>query len=305
MANTFQSGNYSIVTSLNERTIYFKITDKINYITYEGNIDSKELRANVELSDAYTIIINCLSVIEGYDVKLSVNSGTIKVIFNAVVGGFLKMNFEVLLREKVMSNDGQLTLNFNRLEEQLNSSVKHLLDKYEVLHKEMEKKNKALIDLTDKLSFAQIYMCKHGGQPIKLTHFVYLNVKEVTNISGQSDATGHNLELIEKLYQLENLTITTFHYDSLTTAKLRSKTLKTLILNCQNQPNITSLQGLEELPKLESLTIIMAPALTNIPSILKSYKHKINDIKIQNCPGVNVVEMQTYCQTNNIKLEIS
>jgi hypothetical protein len=25
------------------------------------------------------------------------------------------MNFEVLLREKVMSNDGQLTINFNRL----------------------------------------------------------------------------------------------------------------------------------------------------------------------------------------------
>jgi len=55
----------------------------------------------------------------------------------------------------------------------------------------------------------------------------------------------------------------------------------------------------------ESLTIINAPNLTQVPTVLKSYSNKIQYLKFQSCGQVNVVEIQTYCQTSGIKLEIA
>ncbi len=63
MDQTFETkfGNYSLVLSLNERTIYFKIIDSINFTMYEGNQDAKELRLNFSLEDTYQIITKCFN----------------------------------------------------------------------------------------------------------------------------------------------------------------------------------------------------------------------------------------------------
>ncbi len=130
MTDAFTYKNYSIISSLNERSIYLKITDTINFLSYEGNIDLKELRVSIALEDVYKIMTNCFTrENEDYLLAISVNSEVIKLAFNATIGGFLKINFEVLLREKLMSNDGQLTLNFNKLEQQQALAIKSLTDK--------------------------------------------------------------------------------------------------------------------------------------------------------------------------------
>jgi hypothetical protein len=301
---TFQSNNYSIITSLNERTIYLKITDTVSFYQYEGNIDIKELRLNIELKDAFTIICNCFKedLNEDYDVTITVNSNMLKLQFNALVGGFLKMNFEVLLREKVMSNDGQLTINFNRLEQKLNAGLQKLELRCQELEEIIEEKNEAILDLTDKLSYAHICMCYLNY--FRLDSFIPLNIKEL-NAQFSNDNASLKYELIEKLYQLEKLQTVYFRACSFENVKLKNKSLKNLYVHAQGEGTFISLQGINEMPNLESLTILNAPGLTNIPTVLKSYKHKINYIKIQTCSSVNVVELQTYCQTNNIKLEIS
>ena len=129
MAETISYKNYSVVLSLNERTIYCKIIDTINYLSYEGNIDLKEFRVSIDLESAYKVMINCFKEENNYSVCISVNSGALKLVCNALFGGFLKINFEVLLREKVMSNDGQLTLNLNRLEQQHAEAIKILTER--------------------------------------------------------------------------------------------------------------------------------------------------------------------------------
>ena len=129
MTETFINKNYSIVISLNERSIYLKIIDTINYLSYEGNVDLKELRISINIENVYDIMLKCFKEEKDYIFIISVNSGSLKIVFNALVADFLKINFDVLLREKLMSNDGQLTLNFNKLEQQHAQSIRSLTEK--------------------------------------------------------------------------------------------------------------------------------------------------------------------------------
>ena len=69
MSETFSYKNYSIVASLNERSIYLKIIDTINFLSYEGNVDLKELRVSIDLDGAYKIIINCFTHFRIEDAK--------------------------------------------------------------------------------------------------------------------------------------------------------------------------------------------------------------------------------------------
>jgi hypothetical protein len=59
--DTFEGKVYTINTSLNERTIYIKIIDTIQYLNYEGNIELKEFRMPITLQDAYLLVTNCFS----------------------------------------------------------------------------------------------------------------------------------------------------------------------------------------------------------------------------------------------------
>ena len=56
---------------------------------------------------------------ENYQVIINVNSGIMKLVFIAIVGGFLHIQFDIMLREKLMTNDAQLTFNFTKLEHEL------------------------------------------------------------------------------------------------------------------------------------------------------------------------------------------
>lgn len=305
--NTYTLNNYSVIISLNERTIYLKITDTVSFYQYEGNIDIKELRLNVDLQDAYIIINNCFQDLDGYSVNIGITSNMLKLQFNALVGGFLKMAFEIMLREKVMSNDGQLTINFNRLEQKLVAGLSKLEQRCKELETIIEEKNTELLDLTDKLSNAQVVITynqnpSYGFQLTNHNCFKYINT---TNLELTSDGSQNFIiyDSIKCFYNLKTLKITGINQANF--KNMSNKSLKELIITGVVNTGLQSLEGIDKMPNLEKLTIISNTNLTNIPTILNSYKHKINYIKIQSCAQVNVVELQTYCQTNNIKLEIS
>ena len=301
-ANTYTLNNYSIIVSLNERTIYLKITDTVSFYQYEGNIDVKELRLNVDLQDAYIIINNCFQDLEDYSVNIGINSNMLKLQFNALVGGFLKMAFEILLREKVMSNDGQLTINFNRLEQQQAQAIKSLTEKCSKLEEKMNNMQK-IIDCCQ-IFMSNIYTPQGHWCDIQTNGQTQVNNISAKEITMNDHAGNINWKTISVFYQLEKLTINSFTSKN-NLNDIKNSTVKELILTCGGNHTFNSLTGLTNFPKVEKLTITSAPSLTNISTILKSYKHKINYIKIQSCQSVNVVELQTYCQTNNIKLEIS
>jgi hypothetical protein len=304
MSDSFSFKNYSIVSSLNERTIYLKVIDTINFLSYEGNIDLKELRVSIDLEGVYKIMYNCfIGEEEGYILAISVNSGVIKLAFNAVIGGFLKINFEVLLREKLMSNDGQLTLNFNKLEQQQALAIKSLTDKCANLEASVNQLHQ-IIDCCQ-IFMSNIYSNSGHWCDLQNSSTVINNIsaKEIT-FQDQGQTIWKNISIF---YKLEKLTINNFNASNNITnlVKIINTSLKELILNSGAHNTFISLEGIQYLPNLEILTITSASGLKDVVKVLSEKKHKIKTLKFQGCTGVNVVELQTYCQVNNIFLAIS
>jgi hypothetical protein len=298
MSTTYTISNYIIVSSLNERTIYLKIVDTISYMTYEANLDSKEFRVQFELSEIYKLLDKCFNNITNYNIKFSVNSGVMKLVFDILVEGFLNINFEILLHETIMSNDGQLTMNFNKIEQKQRLDIEKLTKQLEQLEK-----------LTEYLSYAEIYMyrenetdwfAQYRNQRCQDHKFcLSYQTLETTNIT--LHANGWNYSKIKIFYKLNTLTIQ--HNGEINSYwnNLENETLEELCLIGLN--NLSSIQKLNKFPKLKKLYINSCP-ISNLVDVLSSYKHKIEFINIVSCSAINNTQLMTYCQKNNIKLEL-
>lgn len=318
--DSFNNKYYSILLSLNERTIYIKATDNINYLMYETNVDLKELRLLLDLKDVYKIMVKCFSVEMNnnnndskimikdldYSVNLTINSSVMKMAFSALVGGYLNISFEILLREKLMSNDGQLTLNFNRLEQQQAQAIRVLTEKCANLEDSINKMQQ-IIDCCQ-IFMTNIYTPQGNWCDIQSnsqTHLNNISAKEIT-MQDHGQTIWKNINVF---YQLTKFTITNFNAGNNITnlSKISNQNLTELVLNCYaGHPSFASLEGIQNFPNLEILTITSAGSLTNVVKALKeNNNNKIKTLKFQGCAGINVVELQTYCQVNNIFLAIS
>jgi hypothetical protein len=337
MSRSFQiNAGQSAIVSLNERTIYIKVSDTVNYTVYESNVELKELRLSLDLEDAHKIIVKCLEgsggagegssdYKEGYKVTTSVNTNMMKMSFSARVEGFLKINFDIILKEKIMSNDGQLTMSMNRIEQKQTMAIEELTKKCADLENIITKQQH---DFAEQLEFlrgvvnnCQIFMTNiytpQGNwcdlqSTSTTTHMNTISAKEIT----MQDHGQTIWENISVFYQLSKLTITNFNAGNNITnlTKFSNANLKELVLNCCAHGSFTSLQGIENFPNLEILTITSAPGLTDVVKVLTDakhanktlkFKHAIKTLKFQGCTAVNVVELQTYCQVNGIFLALS
>jgi hypothetical protein len=167
MTDHFDIEHYVIATSLNDRTIYIKVTDPIHYTNYETHTDGKEISLRIELKDAYTIITNCFEGLEGYSVSILVQSGMMRLYFVASIGGFLKTEFAILLREKAMSKEVHTSVEIQRLEEKYNGKIEGLTQKCgeledlvknqaSVIESLVEKYNSLEKYINDSLSYSEI-----------------------------------------------------------------------------------------------------------------------------------------------------
>lgn len=302
---SYACGIYNIVCSLNERTIYMKIIDSQNYFCYEGNFDVKEFKLSLALDSIYTLLCKCFANETDYHVKMSVNTGIMKLCFDALVGGFMKVETEILIREKLMSNDGQLTMNFNKLEQ----SIRDTNVKLEKMCNDLKQENAALRQIIDNTSVC-ILEAYHPNVGWHINNICYkpINSRSLGLINRNDANNTHILfDEMESFYALNYLVIKQ-HYNlkDFTTWSNNSLTELFLELLQDGHSNLfTSIKGIENFPNLTTLNISNAQQLRDVPAILNSVEHKINKLVFKGCTAINVVELQTHCQTKNIKLEIS
>jgi len=306
MSTMFEQNGYSITTSLNERNIYIKCVDQINFTNYETNLDQKEIRLQISLDDIHNIINNCFKSEQGYNVNFNVSSGSLKLTFNALVGGFLKLNFEALLREKILSNDGQLTMKFNTMEQKYEALAK----KFEKFIEKYEDTQEEILRLMDNISNAEIILSPRIMSSVCTIfpdHIYKINSTEI-KIECAVNRFSNNLQepsldRVNEFYQLKKLTINFYRFHDLT--KMKNKTIDELRINAVDEGHFKSILGINNFPNLRKIEFYSAPSLSDIVKILSEYKHNIKTIIISRCPTINVVELQTYCQVNNIQLNIS
>lgn len=304
---TIVYNNFSAIVSLGERTIYLKFIDQINFVNFEGNVDSKELRLQFELSDIYRLICDALNEEGENTVSININNGFMKLSFQCLVGGFLKINFEAMLKEKMLSNDGQLTINFNKMEQKHES----LMKKLELLERKMTRQQEENVVLMNAISNAMICLLIGGYNSSGIEKYKFVNINTTTLDITITSGLQPDLENIKYLYKLEKLKITN-HYQS-PLNDIENKTVKELkIYSSPKDSNsfqkyFTNLT--QKFPSLETLEVNGCVFYSNESLVkLLAFTPKNNKIKIINfisVSGYNVSELQNYCQVNKIMLNIS
>ena len=182
-AKVIQYNNYTITLSINGDEIYMKILDTINYTTYESSFDSQDLQLSNKLLEIYTMIVKTFEEEDGFNVLIIVESSVIKLSFDILLHSFYDINFVIVLEQKIISCDQELTLNLNKLDEKINM----LLDRISILEKEnnklleeSEKEKTKTLDIIDKLK-------KENNHYIKCLSHYYIPIVKVSEMNNYSN----------------------------------------------------------------------------------------------------------------------
>lgn len=311
MSNSYTHGSFAVQLSHPDpNAVYLKITDTLNFVCYEGNLQSSDFKKDFAIADQYAILQKCFEEDdEHYSVTLSATSGNLKLKFVALIGGILHWELIVFVKEKILSNDGKLTLDFNRMEQKQEMAVQGLVKRCESLDRrcklledtlvEQSKEFFRVIDRIDVMLFPTQQVSCQSQFPIA---FPKISCEEITMNAGHF--APMRFENLSVFYKLKKLKINNFTQKTDLTI-LANETVTDLELQSGGNGTFTSLKGFENFPSLTTLTVISAPGLTNVVAVLKSKPHKIKTLKFQGCGGVNVVELQTYCQENKIFVALS
>ena len=258
--------------------------DSTNHLTYETNVDAGELRLSTTLEDAYKIITNCFAEDDGYKVAITVKSGLMKLKFHALIGGFLKLDFDILLKEKLISNDSQLTLFMNQLEQRQETIVESLtkrcnelaslIQAHEVRFKQMDA-------ILNTISCAEI--------ELRMNAFYPINVQAIT-IPGDMHL---KLEKIHLLYKLQEIVFNTFSFSDL--SGFKNGSIKSMTI--ESAGKMTSFKGLDGFPNLELLTVLNAPLLRDFSAFYK-FGTKLKTVKV----GNQTAEFQAFCKMHGISV---
>jgi hypothetical protein len=282
MTDAFTIKNYSILTSFNGKQIYLKLMDTVTHMVYETSVDNSELRLSLTLDDIYKIVTACFGEDDGYKVGITVRAGLMKIKFHAIIGGFLKIDFDVMIKEKLMTNDAQLTLFVNQLEQRHETAVDALTNRCDELVSTIKK----LEETITAVSFAEIEM--------RVNTFVALST---TTLSIQGDV-HLKADKIKMLFKLQKLHLTAFSLVDLST--ISNSSVKDLYIDAGGNTKFVSLRGIEGMPKLETLVIANAPSLRDLSYL---YKIAIKSIKIVGPCTFNMNELKTFCIERNVDLK--
>lgn len=362
--NTFRNNQYTITTSLNERSaIYIKIANNISYMCYEGNFDSAAFKLPFELSNIYELVNKCFAGMDGkttessdgegegedddesdreeedakysgleeggiqvfsredpsglrrenapvyrstrrgesYRVTTKLDNGILQLLFHCVVGGFLTVKFDLRLREKLMSNDTQLSINFQRVEQNQTKALERI-DTVASQMTEFAKRMKEMERRLEALGHADICFTQPpSGQPTYILSYP-IDSKVISINDGGNHINQSSFEKIKYFYQLTELTLNNCQWQN-ANSSVSSTTVCKLLVN--NSPTFSDISFIKNFPELEDLEMRGVTVGTSIVTTLRSIKHKIKKLTFSQCGGINQTEMQTYCTQKGITLNLS
>ena len=293
--DTFEGKVYTINTSLNERTIYIKIIDTIQYLNYEGNIELKEFRMPITLQDAYMLLKNCFAETKDHSVSFSKNTNVLRLDFKAKIGGYMNIGFEFILREAAIGDDARVSMKLIEMErkhkkeigdimEQMDKMAQHFDTKIESLES-IIKKQQIMIELFGNLKI-------YGNIPINSENIIIDNPAMSTMCPLFYNCKKITFNNNERPHISENL------------LSITNNSVEELIITHE----VRSLNGIQNMPNLKILNINFAQNtidnyLIDFVKVLSSYTHTIRQIIIQQHRSKpDPTELQTYCKKNNIDL---
>lgn len=306
--------HYTILTSFSNRTIYMKFTDTIGFINYETYLDNSDFHLSLPLESVYQLMTNCFAEDAGYSVDITISGKTMTLRFRAQINGFIMYDFPVHIKEKMITTEGQLTLNFNRMEER-QTQLERMVQKWttdavasvdkrcnDAIASIDRQCNDAIASVDNLLSSLQSRVSKLESIVVNAELNIRLNSAFVSLGTTSLTIPADNYLKLDKLMYLYNLQRLSFAPITLTDLSgCKHPHIKELYLDGGNTTHFRSLFGIANMPSIEHISIINAPGITSVSESLPS-THKIKSMCVKGCPGLNIEGLSIYCRVNHIAL---
>ena len=306
--------HYTILTSFSNRTIYMKFTDTIGFINYETYLDNSDFHLSLPLESVYQLMTNCFAEDAGYSVDITISGKTMTLRFRAQINGFIMYDFPVHIKEKMITTEGQLTLNFNRMEER-QTQLERMVQKWttdavasvdkrcnDAIASIDRQCNDAIASVDNLLSSLQSRVSKLESIVVNAELNIRLNSAFVSLGTTSLTIPADNYLKLDKLVYLYNLQRLSFAPITLTDLSgCKHPHIKELYLDGGNTTHFRSLFGIANMPSIEHISIINAPGITSVSESLPS-THKIKSMCVKGCPGLNIEGLSIYCRVNHIAL---
>ncbi len=302
--NSYQFNNLSVVSSLNNRAIYIKVIDKHAYTCYESNIDKQEFKLNCELSQIYHLIGKCFAE---ETVEFSVDNGFMKCSFTTCLEGFYTIHFSVLLREKILGKDGELSIQLVELQEQISE-----------LSSELDKQTTELSSQNQKLE-TQLKQKESEIEDMKMRHNITMLMLRNAHIGRdviEDDVTKLTIEgdviiacrYVSLIHGLEHLIISDYRVHNILKYCLFELKIIQINHSSNNVFNESELMHLSNKNKLETIIISNCNSIGvgHFTNLLEARTtDTLKTIQLTGCRGVDKFGMQTLCKKHKIELIMS
>jgi hypothetical protein len=315
--------NFKIIVSLNQNSVYIRVKDNTTSRQYEGNFDERTVKLQFSLNEIYKLIITTFEQQvkntennepeeernQDFNVDFVVKTNVLELVFNLVLHSIVKINFTILLKEKIISGNEEATLILNGIEESFNKEISLLKKKYQ----EIDETNKQLMKFIEKVSFAEIdlyYCTSHQGAHIMINKCFPINSKELliefdVKIYQQIRFSKFYDEKLKLFYQLKKITFEHYIYADFT--KLSNDSIEELIIkpNGGNANTLTSINGINNFPNLKILHLEQCTNVKDVYISLSNIKHNIKHLTFIGCTNIDQQNLKLYCEQNKIHLQIA
>jgi hypothetical protein len=271
--NTYTVDNLSVNCSLNVGTIYLKVVDTASFATFETKYEPV-VASSIE--DTHTLMCNCLSKQTHHTCEFHMENSNMRITFDAKVGGYFNVHFDVFLRERTASESGKLGAMIARLETRQNT--------------EMEFIRNALSELqlfTEALSNAEIRVSL-GNYP----KFAPLNPTTIT-----CDSTVFDTSKVLLFPRLKELNMICNWNGG--EYPMSNSVEKLTLLNITHTINVGEI--LTKFPNLTTLDIGAGCQVPTNATAITRLKHNLKTITLPNGTA-EIAEIAQYCAINNIVL---
>jgi hypothetical protein len=315
--------NFKIIISLNQNSVYIRVKDNTTSRQYECNVDERTVKLQFSLQEIYKLITATFEQQvqkaennepeeernQDFNVEFVVKTNILELVFNLVLHNIVKINFTILLKEKIISGNEEATLILNGIEENFNKEISLLKKKYQ----EIDEKNKQLMKFIEKVSFAEIalyYCISHQGAHIMIDISFPINSIELliefdVKFYQQIRFNKFYDKKLKLFYQLKKITFEHYIYADFT--KLSNDSIEELIIkpNGGNSNALTSINGINNFPNLKILHLEQCPNLKDVYISLSNIKHNIKHLTFIGCTNIDQQNLKLYCEQNKIHLQIA
>jgi hypothetical protein len=295
--NTYRNTHYTITTSLNERAIHLKIVNNTSYMWYEGNFDATAFKLSFDIKDIYELVKNSFDSFtnEGgrkdstYGLTVSLDNGHLLLAFRCVVGGFLNVVFDLRLREKIMSNDAQLTINFQRIEQTQREEIEKLTSRLERMETMLEA-----------LGHANICLTNPPSGRIDGIHSFPISSTNISIIDNHNNISSESFKKIKHFYKLEELHLYGCNWNESHLNTTNASVQKLKLSSC---PTFAHISFIKNFPNLRELWMEGIAVNSDFVTTIRSIPHKLTKLTLHSS-NINQTEVHSYCTQNNIQLDL-